>query len=79
MEEIHGRLVIDFIFTLPNSSTRDSVVSSIKEKFGNEQKFHSCKADGFTADGILTFFENKGKIAFNENGYKSLEKVRCNH
>jgi probable metal-binding protein len=62
MESIHGHDVIDMIQSAGQPFTREELVTAIGEKFGTNARFHTCSAEGMTADGLVDFLVAKGKF-----------------
>ncbi len=59
--------------------SRTSLRSDIYDKFGVDATFYTCSASGMSADELIKFLENKGKVVFNSYGYIAEEVVMCNH
>lgn len=66
-ERVHGHEVKRMVMEAGNSHSRESLVSAIIDKFGEETRFYSCAADNMTADELIAFFENNGKL--NQDNY----------
>ena len=62
MESIHGHDVIDMIQTAGHPFSRVGLVTAIGEKFGDDARFHTCSAEGMTADELVDFLIAKGKF-----------------
>ncbi len=43
-------------------STKESLVKAIVDKFGTEERFHTCSVEGMTAEELVDFLEEKGKF-----------------
>ena len=79
MQEIHGHEVMEFMIASETSFTRESLREAIIGKFGAEARFHTCSAEGMTADGIITFLEERGKFQLVEGGFTTDPSKICNH
>lgn len=79
MKEIHGHDILTFITSLPNTTDKSGVITAIVSEYGEESRYHNCSTNGFTADGIISFFEKKGKLIFNESGFSFGNGSGCKH
>ena len=79
MESIHGHDVIDMIQTAGHPFSRADLVTAIGEKFGGDARFHTCSAEGMTAEALVDFLVAKGKFfAGSDNLSLDPSKV-CQH
>jgi probable metal-binding protein len=62
MESIHGHDVIDMIQAAGRPFSRAGLITAIGEKFGAGARFHTCSAEGMTAEGLVDFLIAKGKF-----------------
>ncbi len=79
MNNIHGHEVIQMIMQSATSSSKDDLIKQVISKFGEDTRFFNCSTDGMTAEGIVSFFENKGKIRFNDSGFEFGSAEGCKH
>lgn len=61
-------------------ATKEALVEAIEERFGTEERFHTCSVDGMTAAELVDFLEGKGKFmpAGAEDFTVDSSKI-CNH
>ncbi len=59
---VHGHEVKEMVIESGDTHTRDSLIATIVDKFGEETRFYSCSADNMTADELVSFFERMGKL-----------------
>ena len=79
MESIHGHDVIDMIQQAGRGFSRAELVTTIEEKFSAEARFHTCSAEGMTADGLVDFLISRGKF-FASDGDLALDPSKiCQH
>ena len=78
-DRIHGHEVKQMVMESGNTYTRDSLISAINDKFGEETRFFSCAADNMTADELLSFFENNGKLNPADYTFFTGPGHACNH
>ena len=78
-KRVHGHEVRNMVIESGKTYTRESLVASIIEKFGNETKFFSCAADNLTADELIAFFEANGKVSAPDYNFAESAGHRCNH
>ena len=62
MESIHGHDVIDMIQQATRAYSRAELVAAIGGKFGADARFHTCSAEGLTAEGLIDFLAARGKF-----------------
>ncbi len=79
MKLIHGREVMQMIAASEKIFTRESLVSEIIFKFGEDTRFFNCSSPEMTAEEIIDFFENKGKFSFINNRLVPNTFPGCNH
>ena len=61
-------------------STKESLVKAIVDKFGTEERFHTCSEEGMTAEELVDFLEEKGKfIPSNSDEFTVDASKICNH
>lgn len=60
--------------------TRSELIDAIIERFGTDERFHTCSAEGMTAAELVDFLEDRGKFkpAGEEEFTVDISKV-CNH
>ncbi len=60
--------------------SKEQLVAAIIEKFGAEERFHTCSAEGMDASEIVDFLAKKGKFLFaNEKAFTVDTTKICNH
>jgi len=61
-------------------ATKESLVQAIIEKFGTEERFHTCSAEGMTAEELVDFLEQRGKFQpAQQEGFTVDTSKICNH
>lgn len=45
-----------------NSYTREGLIRSIKDRFGEQERFCTCHAQGLTAEELVEFLVGRGKF-----------------
>ena len=78
MEQLHAHEVL--FMMEGNSYTEESLKSAIKQKFGEDQLFYTCSAEGMNIDELIIFLKERGKFkpAKTGNFTVDIDKV-CNH
>lgn len=80
MDSIHGHDVIEMIQTAGRPFTRSELVTAISGKFGDGARFHTCSAEGMTADELVTFLMAKGKFVIAEDAGMTIDPAKvCQH
>ncbi len=59
------------------SQTREGLLESIAERFGADARFHTCAADGMTADELIDFLVARGKFRTVDGGWRVDEGEIC--
>jgi|TARA_Y100000294_G_scaffold164234_1_gene170822 probable metal-binding protein len=78
-ESIHGHEVMSMMIESGKEYTKDSLLAAIKEKFGEDARFHTCSADNMDCEGIISFLEARGKFIETDTGFKTEKDRICNH
>lgn len=79
MESIHGHEVIDMIQQAGRAFSRAELAGAIEERFGAGARFHTCSAEGLTAEGLIDFLAARGKFAGSDNALAIDPSKVCNH
>ena len=59
---------------------REELVAAIIEKFGPDELFHTCSAEGMNAEELVTFLEARGKfMPAQEESFTVDSSKICNH
>ena len=78
-ESIHGHEVMHLMLELGGTFTRESLKLAIHERFGSTARFHTCSAEGMTAEQLIDLLEAKGKFIATENGFNTQSDKICSH
>ena len=62
-----------------NYQNKEELVNAIIEKFGPNERFHTCSVDGFTAKEMVDFLEARGKFKPLPTDVSSLSSYFANH
>ena len=79
MNHVHGHEVMQMIVNSNQPFTKESLIKTIVNHFGEDTRFFSCSQANMTAEDIVAFFESKGKFTFSEHGLVSNPGSVCNH
>lgn len=61
-------------------ATREELVKAIIEKFGTEERFHTCSVSDMDAEQLVDFLEHRGKfMPAGEEGFIVDETKICKH
>ena len=77
--QIHGHDVLDFMIASGESYTRATLADAIRKRFGADAQFHTCSADGMTAEELIEFLAQRGKFAGTEAGFTVDPDRVCAH
>lgn len=76
---IHGHEVLEMMFGNSYSS-REELINAINDKFGDDERFYTCSAEGMTAAELVSFLESKGKfMPTSDEGFTADRTKMCNH
>ena len=78
-DRIHGHEVKRMVMESGSTYTRDSLISAIINQFGEETRFYSCSADSMTADELIQFFEERGKLNTKDYTFFTSPEHACSH
>ena len=60
--------------------SKEQLVKAVEEKFGTDERFHTCSAEGMTAAEIVDFLAKKGKFLFANDDAFTVDTTKiCNH
>ena len=60
--------------------TKESLVKAIIEKFGADERFHTCSVEGMTAAELVDFLEERGKFMPTGTESFTVDATKiCNH
>jgi probable metal-binding protein len=76
---IHGHDVLDFMIASGATFTRGSLADAIRAKFGPDARFHTCSADGMSAEELIEFLAARGKFRGDETGFTVAVENVCQH
>ena len=76
---VHGHEVLHMMEG-NNYSTKEGLVQAIISKFGPDERFYTCSADGMTAEELVDFLEVRGKFMLSGNEDFTVDTTKiCNH
>lgn len=78
-KSIHGHDVMHFMLENGGAFSRESLKSAIEARFGAETRFHTCSAQGMSAEQLIDFLAAKGKFITTENGFNTQPDKICSH
>lgn len=77
MEQLHAHEVLHMMEG--NSYSETTLKKAIIKKFGKDQLFYTCSAEGMNVDELIVFFKKKGKFMPANDGFTvDITKV-CDH
>jgi probable metal-binding protein len=77
---VHGHEVLHFMLEKEGQGfSRESLRDAIVERFGADARFHTCSADGMTAEQLIDFLSTKGKFVESGNGFNTQAGKICSH
>ena len=79
MESIHGHEVLNMMIESGEQYSTESLVATIKARFGGQARFHTCSASDMTAAELVAFLAAKGKFIAQDDGFSTHESKICRH
>jgi probable metal-binding protein len=76
-ESIHGHEVMRKMIDSGQAYTEDLLRAAIANWFGETARFHTCSADGMTADELISFLAKRHKFYSEDEGFKVNEAEIC--
>ena len=77
--EIHGHDVLDLMIASGAPYTRATLAVAIREKFGPDARFHTCSAEGMSAEQLIEFLAARGKFIGDDTGFTVATERVCQH
>lgn len=76
---VHGHDVLHLALGLGRAVTRDELVAEVLRRFGPDARFHTCSAQGMTAEGIVDFLVGRGKFDVADGRLRTDPARICSH
>lgn len=76
---VHGHEVMHFMLEKGGSFTRESLKNAVIDHFGADTRFHTCSAEGMSAEQLIDFLAAKGKFVEGAEGFNTQPEKICNH
>ena len=78
MEQLHAHEVL--FMMEGNNYTEESLKAAIIQKFGENQLFYTCSAEGMNTDELIIFLKERGKFKPLETGNFTVDTDKvCKH
>ena len=74
---VHGHEVLAMM--QGNSSTEQSLLEAIINKFGAHERFYTCHAENLTAGELVDFLKEHGKFMPSQGGFTVDASKVCKH
>ncbi|HDX5342560.1 YecH family metal-binding protein [Citrobacter sedlakii] len=79
MTSIHGHEVLNMMIASGEPYSTASLEAAIKNRFGEQARFHTCSASDMTAGELVAFLAAKGKFVAKDDGFSTHESKICRH
>ncbi|MFO7724450.1 MAG: YecH family protein [Oceanipulchritudo sp.] len=66
-EEVHAHRVMETLLLGGQTYSREGLEAAIREQFGSGARFETCSAKGMTAEELVRFLMDRGKLAGTAN------------
>jgi probable metal-binding protein len=78
-ESFHGHDLLELIGSREQPWPLAEFRVRAEAAFGAAPAFHNCHQGGFTLDGLLAFFAERGKVSLTADSIALGPVARCNH
>ena len=79
MSSVHGHEVLHSMLENDQGWTRETLLQAINDKYGTDCRFHTCSAEGMTANELIDFLKAKDKFVEADQGFNTQAEKICNH
>lgn len=73
MDSIHGHEVLNMMIESGEQYTHASLEAAIKARFGEQARFHTCSAEGMTAESWWRFWQQRQIYTFRRRFFNRSE------
>lgn len=77
MEQLHAHEVLHMMDG--NAYSESTLKEAIIARFGADQLFYACSAEGMNVDELIVFLTNKGKFMSVDKGFTVDTSKVCDH
>ncbi len=77
MSEIHAHKVLNLLRECP--MTEQELTLAVKNEFGEQAMFRTCKLNGFSLSELMVFFIQREKIVERDGKWNVNAERVCNH
>ena len=77
MEQLHAHEVLHMMEG--NSYSEQTLREAIVQRFGKDQLFYACSAEGMDVDRLIDFLKSKGKFMDADKGFTVDVSKVCDH
>lgn len=78
-DSVHGHAVMEFMLEHGGSFTRESLAQAVVAHFGADTRFHTCSAEGMSAEQLIDLLAAKGKFIETDDGFNTHPGRICKH
>jgi probable metal-binding protein len=78
-DSVHGHEILHFMLEMGGGFSKESLKAAIINRFGAETRYHTCSAQGMTAEELIDFLASKEKFIEAGNGFNTQPEKICNH
>ncbi|MPW29967.1 DUF2492 family protein [Agarivorans sp. B2Z047] len=78
-QSIHGHQVMQLMLEQGGSFTSASLEALMKETFGEDSEYHTCRQKGMNAQQLIVFLADRGKFIEAKQGFTTAESKICSH
>lgn len=79
LSQVHGHDVMKMMLDSGQSYTKDTLLTDIINRFGEETRFYTCSAENLTADELVEFLAKREKFIETDTGFNTAPDKICAH
>ncbi|PJC88206.1 DUF2492 domain-containing protein [Vibrio sp. HA2012] len=76
-KSIHGHKVMNLLAAADKVLSKSELLEEIRRTFGYDAVYHTCSAEGLSAEDLIDFLLNKGKFIESDTGLTMPADNRC--
>lgn len=79
LSQVHGHDVMKMMLDSGQSYTKETLLTDIINRFGEETRFYTCSAKNMTANELVEFLAKREKFIETDTGFSTAPDKICDH
>ncbi len=76
---VHGHEVMALMVAQAQPISKPEFFALVARTFGENARFHTCSAEGLSAEELIQFLMSKGKVSDTSEGISLVAGRQCSH